>query len=86
VQNSFQTSKLYDRNGALLYESLTPLAATANGQIQRNIALFALCDGCQRRSRFYDNQSIDIRGTARALVNNLQGGQTQVLLTSRSSW
>ena len=27
--------------------------------------------------RFYDDQGIDIRGTARALVNNLQGGQTQ---------
>ena len=31
VQNAFQTTKLYDRNGKLLYRSSIPPAATGNG-------------------------------------------------------
>jgi membrane peptidoglycan carboxypeptidase len=78
VQNSFQTSKLYDRNSTLLYEIMDPTGGDRQWVKYNDISPYLRCATVANEDRrFYENQGIDIRGTARAVVNNLQGGQTQ---------
>ncbi len=78
VQNSFQTSKLYDRNGTLLYEIIDPTGGDRQWVKFNDISPYLRCATVANEDRrFYDNAGIDIRGTARAVVNNLQGGATQ---------
>jgi membrane peptidoglycan carboxypeptidase len=78
VQNAFQTTKLYDRNGTLLYEIIDPTGGDRQWVKFSDISPYLRCATVANEDRrFYDNEGIDVRGTARALVNNLQGGQTQ---------
>ena len=78
VQNSFQTSKLYDRNGKLLYEIIDPTGGDRQWVKFNDISPFLRCATVANEDRrFYESQGFDIRGTLRAVVNNLQGGQTQ---------
>jgi membrane peptidoglycan carboxypeptidase len=78
VQNSFQTTKLYDRNGTLLYEIIDPTGGDRQWVKFSDISPYLRCATVANEDRrFYENQGIDIRGTLRALVNNLQGNQTQ---------
>ena len=78
VQNSFQTTKLYDRNGTLLYEIIDPTGGDRQWVKINDISPYLRCATVANEDRrFYENQGIDIRGTVRSLVNNLQGNQTQ---------
>ena len=78
VQSSFQTTKLYDRNGTLLYEIIDPTGGDRQWVKINDISPYLRCATVANEDRrFYENQGIDIRGTVRSLVNNLQGGQTQ---------
>ncbi len=78
VQSSFQTTKLYDRNGTLLYEIMDPTGGDRQWVKLSDISPYLRCATVANEDRrFYENEGIDIRGTVRSLVNNLQGGQTQ---------
>ena len=80
-QESFETVKIYDRTGEhLLYESIDPrpfrgdrtyvaLAEISPHLINATVAL-------EDRS-FWDNPGVNLRGLARALIQNIQGGGVQ---------
>ncbi len=80
-QESFETVKIYDRTGkVLLYESIdprpfrgdrtyVPLEEISPYLINATVAL-------EDRS-FWDNPGVNVRGIARAFMNNLQGGGVQ---------
>ena len=78
VQSDFQTTKLYDRTGKLLYEIIDPTGGDRQWVRFDDISPFLRCATVANEDRrFYATEGIDIRGLARALVNNLQGGPTQ---------
>jgi membrane peptidoglycan carboxypeptidase len=78
VQNAFQTTKLYDRTGTLLYEIMDPTGGDRQWVRFNDISPYLRCATVANEDRrFYETQGIDVRGTLRAVVNNLQGGQTQ---------
>ena len=78
VQNGFQTTKLYDRNGTLLYEIIDPTGGDRQWVKFNDISPYLRCATVANEDRrFYESQGFDVRGTLRAVVNNLQGGQTQ---------
>jgi membrane peptidoglycan carboxypeptidase len=68
---TFQTSRIYDRNGKLLYEFVDPLAGRRTqvplAQIPETLrdATIAIED-----KDFYTNPGFDVRGMARALYDN----------------
>lgn len=78
VQNQFQTTRLYDRNSQLLYEIIDPTGGDRQWVRVNEISPFLRCATVSNEDRrFYENEGVDIRGLARAFINNLQGGQTQ---------
>ena len=78
-QETFETTKLYDRTGQhLLYEifdphrgdrTIVPLDQMPSDLRQATISL--------EDKSFYENPGIDIRGITRAFFSNLQGGDVQ---------
>ena len=78
VQSDFQTTKLFDRNGTLLYEIIDPTGGDRQWVRLNDISPYLRCATVANEDRrFYENEGVDIRGLARAVVSNLQGGQTQ---------
>jgi membrane peptidoglycan carboxypeptidase len=78
VERNFQTTKLYDRTGNLLYEVIDPTGGDRQWARLNDISPFLRCATVANEDRrFYENEGIDLRGLARAVVNNLQGGPTQ---------
>jgi membrane peptidoglycan carboxypeptidase len=78
-QEFFETTKIYDRTGQhLLYEVIDPRAGD-----RQWVALDQIPPLCQQAiianedRSFYENPGFDLRGMARALVSNLQGGSVQ---------
>jgi membrane peptidoglycan carboxypeptidase len=73
---TFQTSRIYDRNGKLLYEFVDPLAGRRTqvplAQIPEALrdATIAIED-----KDFYTNPGFDVRGMARALYDDLTNRQ-----------
>lgn len=78
VEEDFQTTKIYDRKGALLYEIIDPTSGDRQWTKLNAISPYLLCATVTIEDKtFYDNQGFDLRGIARAFVANLQGGATQ---------
>jgi membrane peptidoglycan carboxypeptidase len=78
VEEDFQTTKIYDRKGALLYEIIDPTGGDRQWTELSNISPYLLCATVAIEDKtFYDNQGFDLRGIARAFVANLQGGAPQ---------
>ncbi|MFC1466831.1 MAG: penicillin-binding protein [Candidatus Brachytrichaceae bacterium NZ_4S206] len=78
VEEDFQTTKIYDRKGALLYEIIDPTGGDRQWTALSAISPYLLCATVAIEDKtFYDNQGFDLRGIARAFVANLQGGATQ---------
>ncbi|HEY6042374.1 MAG TPA: transglycosylase domain-containing protein, partial [Anaerolineae bacterium] len=75
TRSSPDTTKIFDRNGRLLYEVLDPRAGrrtrVALGELPANFrhAVIAVED-----ANFYSNPGVDIAGVARALVQNFFAG------------
>lgn len=75
TRSSPDTTKIFDRNGRLLYEVLDPRAGrrtrVALDELPLNLrhAVIAVED-----ANFYSNPGVDIAGVARALVQNLFAG------------
>lgn len=78
VEEDFQTTKIYDRKGNLLYEIIDPTGGDRQWTELSNISPYLLCATVAIEDKtFYENQGFDLRGIARAFVANLQGGATQ---------
>jgi len=78
-QDFFETTKIYDRTGKnLLYEVIDERTGD-----RQWVALDQIPEFCRQAvisdedRSFYENAGFDLRGMARALVSNLQGGQVQ---------
>jgi membrane carboxypeptidase/penicillin-binding protein len=78
-QDFFETTKIYDRTGKnLLYEVIDERTGD-----RQWVALDQIPEFCRQSTiadedrSFYENAGFDLRGMARALVSNLQGGQVQ---------
>jgi len=85
-QDFFETTKIYDRTGKnLLYEVIDERTGD-----RQWVALDQISDYCRQATiasedrSFYENPGFDLRGMARALMSNLQGGQVQGARRSRS--
>ena len=78
VTSDFQTTKIYDRKGALLYEIIDQSSGDRSWvklpQVSANLtcATVAIED-----KTFWDNRGFDVRGIARAVVATLRGGAQQ---------
>lgn len=76
TRTSPDTTKIFDRNGKLLYEILDPLAGRRTrvplGELPANFknAVISVED-----ASFYDNPGVDAAGVARALLQYAQEGQ-----------
>lgn len=78
VQESAQTTTLYDRNGKVLYEVIDQNEGDRQWVGINDIAAELKCATVSIEDKtFYDNQGFDLRGIARALVATLQGGNVQ---------
>jgi membrane peptidoglycan carboxypeptidase len=78
VETDFQTTKIYDRKGGLLYEIIDPTGGDRQWTQLNNISSYLTCATVAIEDKtFWENQGFDIRGIARAFVSNLQGGATQ---------
>lgn len=78
IEQDFQTTRIYDRNGKLLYEVIDEQAGDRQWVTYDNISPYLRCAVVASEDRrFYETEGIDVRGLARAVVNNLQGGNTQ---------
>lgn len=78
VSEDFQTTKLFDRNGKLLYEIIDPTAGDRQWVKINDIADNLKCATVSIEDKtFYENAGFDLRGTARAFINNLTGGAQQ---------
>ena len=78
VEQDFQTTRILDRTGKLLYEVLDESAGDRQWVKYDDISPFLRCAVVASEDRrFYETEGVDIRGLARAVLNNLQGGVTQ---------
>jgi len=78
AEEDFQTTKIYDRNGALLYEIIDPTGGDRQWVELSDISPYLICATVAIEDKtFYDNQGFDLRGIARALIANLQGSAPQ---------
>jgi membrane peptidoglycan carboxypeptidase len=78
AETDFQTTKIYDRKGALLYEIIDPTGGDRQWSSLNSISPYLLCATVAIEDKtFWENQGFDARGIARAFVANLQGGATQ---------
>ena len=72
---TFETTKIYDRTGQhLLYEVIDPNAGDRNWVSIEQIPDYVTCGTVAMEDRrFWTNSGFDLRGLARAFVNNLRG-------------
>jgi len=78
ARDDFQTTKIFDRKGGLLYEIIDPTGGDRQWTRLNDISPFLRCATVAIEDKtFYDNQGFDVRGIGRAFVANLQGGATQ---------
>lgn len=78
VEQDFQTTRILDRNSRLLYEVIDETAGDRQWVTYDNISPFLRCAVVSSEDRrFYETEGVDVRGLARAVLNNLQGGATQ---------
>ena len=78
VQESAQTTTLYDRNGKVLYEVIDQNEGDRQWVGINDIADNLKCATVAIEDKtFYENQGFDLRGMARAMVATLQGGNVQ---------
>ncbi len=78
AQEDFQTTKIYDRNGRLLYEIIDPTGGDRQWRKLEEISPYLICATVAIEDKtFWENQGFDLRGIARAFVANLRGGALQ---------
>ncbi|MDW8291891.1 MAG: transglycosylase domain-containing protein [Anaerolineae bacterium] len=78
VREGFQTTKIYDRNGALLYEIIDPTGGDRQWVTLEEISPYLICATVAIEDKtFWENQGFDLRGIVRAFIANLQGGAVQ---------
>ncbi len=75
-QASKPTTKIFDRNGRLLYEVMDPHAGRHSPVPLDHIPLALRQATIATEDRgFYHNPGVDVRGIVRAVIINLQGGE-----------
>lgn len=78
VEQDFQTTRILDRTGKLLYEVIDETAGDRQWVKYDDISPYLRCAVVASEDRrFYETEGVDLRGLARAVLNNLQGGATQ---------
>ncbi|MBX7215145.1 MAG: transglycosylase domain-containing protein [Thermoflexales bacterium] len=78
VEQDFQTTKIFDRNAKLLYEVIDEQAGDRQWVTLDAISPYLRCAVVASEDRrYYETEGIDLRGLARAVVNNLQNNATQ---------
>ena len=78
VEQDFQTTRILDRTGKLLYEVIDETAGDRQWVKYDDISPYLRCAVVASEDRrFYETEGVDLRGLARAVLNNLQGGVTQ---------
>lgn len=78
VERDFQTTKIFDRKGELLYEIIDPTGGDRQWVRLPQVSKFLTCATVAIEDKtFWDNQGFDVRGIARAAVANFRGGATQ---------
>jgi membrane peptidoglycan carboxypeptidase len=76
VSKDFQTTKIFDRNGQLLYEIIDQSEGDRQWAKLPQVSKFLTCATVAIEDKtFWDNQGFDVRGIARAAVQTLQGGR-----------
>ncbi len=76
VSRDFQTTKLFDRNGVLLYEIIDQSEGDRQWARLPQVSKFLTCATVALEDKtFWDNQGFDVRGIARAAVQTLRGQQ-----------
>jgi 1A family penicillin-binding protein len=71
-----ETSKIYDRNGVLLYETLHPEKGLTTELELSQISPFLIeATIAVEDERFYQHSGMDIQGLGRAVLQNLEAGQ-----------
>jgi 1A family penicillin-binding protein len=76
TRTSPDTTKIFDRNGKLLYEILDPLAGRRTRVALKDLpANFKNAVVAVEDANFYENPGVDIVGVARAFVQYVQQGQ-----------
>jgi 1A family penicillin-binding protein len=76
TRTSPDTTKIFDRNGKLLYEILDPLAGRRTRAALNDLpANFKNAVVAVEDANFYENPGVDIIGVARALAQYVQQGQ-----------
>ncbi|MCW1966605.1 MAG: transglycosylase domain-containing protein [Anaerolineae bacterium] len=78
VEDNFQTTKMFDRNGKLIYEVIDPNAGDRQWVPFRDISPLLACATVAIEDKtFYENPGFDMRGIIRAFVSNLRGDVVQ---------
>jgi membrane peptidoglycan carboxypeptidase len=78
VTGDFQTTKLFDRKGELLYEIIDQSGGDRSWVKIPAISTYLTCATVAIEDKtFWDNQGFDVRGIARAVVANVRGGAQQ---------
>ncbi|MCS6772598.1 MAG: transglycosylase domain-containing protein [Anaerolineae bacterium] len=78
VREDFETTKIYDRRGTLLYEIIDPTGGDRQWVKLDDISPYLICATVAIEDKtFWENQGFDVRGIARAFVANLRGGAVQ---------
>ncbi|NWG21833.1 MAG: transglycosylase domain-containing protein [Chloroflexi bacterium] len=73
-RDSFETSRLYDRNGRLLYEFFGAGKRTRVSIDQISTSLISATIAIEDRT-FFENRGVDYLGIARTLLTSLQAGE-----------
>jgi membrane peptidoglycan carboxypeptidase len=78
VEENFQTTKMFDRNGKLIYEVIDPYAGDRQWVSFRDISPLLACATVSIEDKtFYENPGFDMRGIGRAFISNLRGDAVQ---------
>ncbi|HDQ35166.1 MAG TPA: penicillin-binding protein, partial [Chloroflexi bacterium] len=73
-EQSFETTKIYDRHGNLIYEVIDPTAGDRHWMSFAELPDYITCGTVAMEDRtFWENPGINPRGLMRAFVNNLRG-------------
>ncbi len=74
VSKDFQTTKLFDRNGALLYEIIDQSEGDRQWTKLPQVSTMLTCATIALEDKtFWQNQGFDVRGIARSVFANLRG-------------
>ncbi len=75
---SFKTTKIYDRNGVLLYEIVDPQGGDRIPVKLEQVPKYLIyATVASEDASFYENPGFDPKGILRAAINNLLGGSRQ---------